>query len=579
MLNVNTPCPSEYVHYRTSFNGDVGSHGGSLICVRRDIPHSHYLLNTSLQAVAVQFNIRRKYTVCSLYLPPNDPFPREEILNLMRQLPEPFLILGDVNGRHPMWGDAVPNLRGNILSSIIENEDVNILNSGEPTHFHLQTGSLSCIDLSLCSSNCTLDFSWRVLDDLHSSDHFPIVLDTTDCPPSSRAPKWCIDKADWQKFKLQSEVAETVADLPTVDSCIDILISKLISAGFEFIPRTTGIFKHRPVPWWSDTIRQLHRATRRSLTRLRRHRNEENLVAYKRNRAILRRAIKEAKRQSWSNFVSSINSKTPLSIIWKKIRKISGKFVPSPPPALDVDGHIITDPETVNNCFAENFARISRKSVESPGHELRVRDEMKNLDFRTNGYEPYNLPFTEREYDSALASCNDTAPGPDGIPYIMLKHVSPSTKNFIIQLFTRIWFENAFPSSWELAYILPFSKPGKDSSKVTNYRPIALTSCLCKLMEKMVNARLVWFLERKGIFSPSQCGFRKMHSTYDALIRLEASICEAFASNHHHLTVFFDLEKAYDTTWRYGILRKLHSCGLRGELPMFIRAFLRLRYK
>ena len=96
-------------------------------------------------------------------------------------------------------------------------------------------------------------------------------------------------------------------------------------------------------------------------------------------------------------------------------------------------------------------------------------------------------------------------------------------------------------------------------------------------MEKMVNARLVWFLEHKGILSPSQCGFRKVHSTSDALICLEASICEAFASNHRHLTVFFDLEKAYDTTWRYGILRKLHSCGLRGELPMFIRAFLRLR--
>ena len=198
--------------------------------------------------------------------------------------------------------------------------------------------------------------------------------------------------------------------------------------------------------------------------------------------------------------------KTPLSIIWKKIWKISGKFVPSPPPALDINGHITIDPETVSNCFAEHFARISRKSVESPGHDLRVRDEMKNLDFRTNDYKPYNLPFTEKEYDSALASCNDTAPGPDGIPYIMLRHVSPSAKNFIIQLFTRIWFENAFPSSWELAHILLFSKPGKASSKVTN-RPIALTSCLCKLMEKMVNARLVWFLEHKGILSPSQCGF------------------------------------------------------------------------
>ena len=64
----------------------------------------------------------------------------------------------------------------------------------------------------------------------------------------------------------------------------------------------------------------------------------------------------------------------------------------------------------------------------------------------------------------------------------------------------------------------------------------------------------------------------------DVLIRLEDSICRAFASKKHHVTVFFDLEKAYDTAWRYGILRVLHSIGLRGELPLFIKAFLKNRY-
>ena len=94
----------------------------------------------------------------------------------------------------------------------------------------------------------------------------------------------------------------------------------------------------------------------------------------------------------------------------------------------------------------------------------------------------------------------------------------------------------------------------------------------------MVNNRLVWFLERKGIISSSQCGFRRMRSCTDVLIRLEDSICRAFASKKHHITVFFDLEKAYDTAWRYGILKVLHNIGLRGELPLFIKAFLENRY-
>ena len=95
-------------------------------------------------------------------------------------------------------------------------------------------------------------------------------------------------------------------------------------------------------------------------------------------------------------------------------------------------------------------------------------------------------------------------------------------------------------------------------------------------MEKLVNVRLMWFLERRGILSATQCGFCKMHSTTDILVRLEFSICEAFASNQNHISVFFDLEKAYDTTWKHGILKAMHDAGLRGELPFLSRPFYHL---
>ena len=95
-----------------------------------------------------------------------------------------------------------------------------------------------------------------------------------------------------------------------------------------------------------------------------------------------------------------------------------------------------------------------------------------------------------------------------------------------------------------MAVVLPIPKPGKDHLLATNYRPISLTSCMCKVLEKMVNVRLVWYLESENLLTPVQYGFRRERSTTDALLSLESSICGAFASNHHQVTVFFDLKKA-----------------------------------
>ena len=69
-------------------------------------------------------------------------------------------------------------------------------------------------------------------------------------------------------------------------------------------------------------------------------------------------------------------------------------------------------------------------------------------------------------------------------------------------------------------------------------------------------------------------GFRAGRSTNDDLVRLETFICDAFVKNEHVVAVFFYLEKAYDTTWRYGIMKDIHKLGLRGRLPTFIESFL-----
>ena len=183
-----------------------------------------------------------------------------------------------------------------------------------------------------------------------------------------------------------------------------------------------------------------------------------------------------------------------------------------------------------------------------PYAQHRQEEERRIIDFSSRGEESYNAPFSFKELESALTECADSAAGPDEIPYTFIKRTSVVTQSFILSIINRIFSDHCFPSVWEFAIVLAFAKPGKDSSLPGSYRPIALTCCLCKLMEKMVNVRLVWYLERNHYLSPAQSGFRREHSTLDALVRMESSICEAFASKKHHVMVFFDLKKAYDTT-------------------------------
>ena len=169
---------------------------------------------------------------------------------------------------------------------------------------------------------------------------------------------------------------------------------------------------------------------------------------------------------------------------------------------------------------------------------------------------------------------HNTAVGPDEIHYEFLKQLPSCSLDFLLWAFNEVWVSGKFPTSWKQATIIPILKPGKDNTDPSNYHPIALTSCLCKTLERMINTRLIWFLESNGLITNFQCGFRSKRSTVDHLVRLETFVREAFIKKEHLTAVFFDLEKAYDTTWKYGIMRDLSDFGLKGKLPHFIDNFL-----
>ena len=115
----------------------------------------------------------------------------------------------------------------------------------------------------------------------------------------------------------------------------------------------------------------------------------------------------------------------------------------------------------------------------------------------------------------------------------MLKHLPATSLETLLNIFNYIWTTGKFPDDWQYATIIPFPKLCKDPVEPNNYMPIALTSCLCKTLERMINKRLTWILESNNHIPRFQSGFRSDCSTTDNLVRLETFIRDALIEKEH----------------------------------------------
>ncbi|GFS84960.1 RNA-directed DNA polymerase from mobile element jockey [Trichonephila clavipes] len=131
----------------------------------------------------------------------------------------------------------------------------------------------------------------------------------------------------------------------------------------------------------------------------------------------------------------------------------------------------------------------------------------------------------------------------------------------------------------KLSTVIPILKPNKNASECKNYRPISLTSTLCKLMERIIHRRLMnWLIENKKLHF-YQTAFRTHHSTTDQLFYLNQSIIDGFQEKPHKktLAVFLDISAAFDRVWRQKLVHTIQGTGINGKALLWINDFLRGR--
>ena len=567
-----------FPNYTCYFKSNADGYGGVGILVKNTILQSPVILKSNLQAIAVCVTIRGKaYIVSSIYVPPLSNPSKAEYENIISQFDKPFLLCGDFNAHSPLWGSLETNDHGDVMEELIEDNDLIPINTNDMT-WHKIRCRPSLLDLSLVHPSIYLDFSFKVLDDKHHSDHSPILIYVNEGeePDTEKTPKWNFRKADWDGFKLKclEHINEDIFNDHT--DKMEGFSATLLDIASEYIPKTTPYYKKKSKPWFDEECRTAKRERNKADRIAKRFPNMNNIMRSKLMQARARKLFRSKKRESWRQYVSSIDSRTRPTKVWNMIRKIAGKTVPNRLHHLkDSNGDLITTKSDIAEKLAQTFETNS--SSEQYTHKFKMiknREENKRLNFKTKKTYSYNKKFSLRDLKRSLKKSNDSSPGVDQIHYQILKHLPNESLKFLLNLINEYWETGTFPECWRTALLLPIPKPGKNHYDANNYRPIALTSCICKTVERMVNERLMWVLEKKGLLSKLQCGFRKGRGTIDQLVRMESFVRDAFANKDHLVAVFFDLQKAYDTTWKHGIMQDLYEMGFRGNLPIFIQNFL-----
>ena len=120
------------------------------------------------------------------------------------------------------------------------------------------------------------------------------------------------------------------------------------------------------------------------------------------------------------------------------------------------------------------------------------------------------------------------AAGPDNIPPSFLKSLGPLALQELLSIFNSPFALAHCPRIWRVATIIPLLKAGKTASDVASYRPISLTSCVVKLLERILADRLYHIAETNNLFSRLQAGFRKGRSCEDQITRIVQAIEDGF---------------------------------------------------
>ena len=555
--------------------------GGIMILIKNSIPFQDLSVETDNQAEIQKVKVTLGNEILTIY---NEYCPVDKTLSLEKIEVEETncIVVGDFNSHSEAWGYAISDRRGEEIEEWQVDTKLLLINDPEdpPTFYSRRWLTTTTPDLAFATENIARKTTREVQNQLGGSDHKPVLLslDLNYKPTEPKSlPRWNYKKADWTKFSvLTDEAALKINNKQDhINKKMKSFNEAILDAAKASIPR--GARKNYR-PYWTEELQKLEDELSSAREKAEKEPGIQNNIDLKVATVNYRTKQTEETRNSWHEKTKSLNFDKDGRKLWKITKALNDENSQVGQILLEKDEQTYTGKQAAD-LFIEEYEEISNLNVPE-AREQQIAQEL--LEFQNqeqnNADIEMNSPYNMEELKTALSCLSlKKAPGPDQITNEMLMNMGPQAKKKLLQLINDSWRTGIVPEIWKEATILPIHKKGKDKKKATSYRPISLTSCVGKLMERLINNRLTWHLENKGHINTEQAAFRQNRSTEDQVTYLTQAIEDSFQEKKHTLAVWVDLEKAFDKVWKDGLRLKLRKCGIDGRMFKWIDQFLKKR--
>ena len=224
-------------------------------------------------------------------------------------------------------------------------------------------------------------------------------------------------------------------------------------------------------------------------------------------------------------------------------------------PLNNESGTLTNDPGEMANILADQYNSV----FSVPATDVNPRPQAAETTVS-------DITLNEEEIIKAITELNSqSASGPDRFPALLLKNCKESLAKPLCIIWQASLDSGEVPELLKKSTITPIFKKG-DKRLPENYRPVALTSHLIKVFEKVLRNQIVQHIEENNLLNPNQHGFRAGRSCLSQLVQHYDKVTKLLEEGKNVDVIYLDFSKAFDKLDFKITINKVEELGITGKL-------------